>query len=860
MKSSKKQSYRKLFKRIGRLSLLIIGGLLLIGYLLWLRAPKYISSEIVPELGKKTGLPSLKFKVRRLGLGKADLVDFSAANGSVSADSIRIDYRPVSYFTEDAFCIDNITASGIVVDCKINNGRFEIRYFNLQKFIDRFKSGEVRKEESTAAEKKSTTKLKIKKIAIKSGLLKIENNFTTYRVPFNMTIQPMEGFKRVKGRLEISLGSTYLWADFSTKLDSHSMNFQLIHGFKLDELVAALNLKTVNLHGKGTSFINGGISWNPLKVKHLSFCTYVKNFEAEMKGQKFFADNLSFELVKRRNILLGTLSGLKGSGIAEIDFKPVTGEIDLNSEMPSFDCKIPAAIKSLAGLKFSAKSPLLVNGKIAGKLSDGKLKLDGIVNSKSVKTFLPSGELALDTASIKFDGDPDNLKITGKNNGIEFIHKLAHVSFPSVNMSASYRNKKLSGSVSIPKGNVICDKFKVKTGNISVNCPFLYPKLKAEAKLNCAGVYWDKMLLGKAEGNMTLGIPRSRYSLTFDAEPFDNMKLMASGGLVVGAIPEFDMNVSLPEYNITSVKGLEKRFPAVKDFNFTAVCNAGMKFKYKAGVPFADAFINVKDGMFETIEPGFKISNIRLGLKIADLLKMRSLPEQKLNFDLIEAGGVKLVNGEVDFQIESLKSVLLERAEVGWCDGHIYTHALRLKAGTDTYNAIFYCGGIVLSELISQLGLSKATGNGTVLGRIPVRLDKNGLAFTHGYLYSVPGEGKKIKLMDTDKLLENIPKETQQFTQLDIASEALKDFDYKWVKLNLNTQGEELKLRMELNGKAAKALPFTYDKKKNAFIRIKGRGAKFQGIRLDVNSNIPLNRLMLISNKLKKILGGAKSR
>ena len=388
---------------------------------------------------------------------------------------------------------------------------------------------------------------------------------------------------------------------------------------------------------------------------------------------------------------------------------------------------------------------------------------------------------------------------------------------------------------------------------------FSYPKLKAEAKLNCAGVYWDKMLLGKTEGNMAFGLPRSDYSLVFDVKPFNNMKLTASGGLVVGTKPGFDMEVSLPEYNITSIKGLEKRFPAVKDFNFTAKCNAGMKFKYKSGVPFADAFVKVKNGMLETVEPGFKVSNIRLGLKMADLLKMRSFPEQKLNFDLIEAGGVKLIDGEVDFQVESLKSVLLERAEVSWCDGHIYTHALRLKAGTDTYNAIFYCGGIVLAKLISQLGLSKATGNGTVLGRIPVRLDKNGLAFKHGYLYSVPGEGKKIKLMDTDKLLESIPKETHQFTQLDIASEALKDFDYKWVKLDLNTQGEELKLKMKLNGTAAKALPFTYDKKKNAFVRIKGRGAKFQGIRLDVNSNIPLNRLMLISNKLKKILGGDKS-
>ena len=100
MKSSKKRSYRKLFKRIGRLVLLITGGLVLICYTLWLRAPEYVNSKIVPELGKKAGLPSLRFKVRHLGIGKADLVDFSVANGSISADSIRIDYHPLCYVTK----------------------------------------------------------------------------------------------------------------------------------------------------------------------------------------------------------------------------------------------------------------------------------------------------------------------------------------------------------------------------------------------------------------------------------------------------------------------------------------------------------------------------------------------------------------------------------------------------------------------------------------------------------------------------------------------------------------------------------------------------------------------------------------
>ena len=33
-------------------------------------------------------------------------------------------------------------------------------------------------------------------------------------------------------------------------------------------------------------FVNGGIRWKPLSIRRLSFCTYIKDFKAEIKGQK----------------------------------------------------------------------------------------------------------------------------------------------------------------------------------------------------------------------------------------------------------------------------------------------------------------------------------------------------------------------------------------------------------------------------------------------------------------------------------------------------------------------------------------------------------------------------------------------
>lgn len=829
MKSSEKKPKRKVFKLIVILLLIIFIGMLSIGLKLWLQAPEYVNSKIVPELGSKIGLPSLKFKARRLGLSEADLIDFSVANGSVTADLVRLDYRLLPYVTEDTLQINNITVSGIEVDCKIKNGRFEIRRFDLQKFINSFKKQKNSNTDSKNINK-SSFKIKVNEVILKNGLLKIEKGSTVYHIPFSAIIMPESEFKQLRGNLEISLGTMVLKTNFFAELDSHKVTFDSMQSFNLNELAAVLNFKNADLRGQGVVMGSAGISWNPFVIKRLSFQSCVENFEAVVKGQRFYSDSLYFGLTSENNALLFKMKGLKGQGLVDADFELVTGRIDLKPGTASFDCEIPATINSLLGVKQSEKFPLKINGKLSGKLYQGKLKAMASLNA--IDALLPAGKLGIGATSIKLDGELHDLKITGKNDGIKFINELVNISFPEINISAKSNGEKLSGSMNVPRGHVVCDRVKIKTGNISLNCPFSYPELKSEIKLKCAGIYWNRMLLGTAEGSMKFRLPRSDYSLVVNVKPFQSMKLTASGGLTFGARSEFDMSAILPEYNITSLNGLKKRFPAVKDFKFTGKCNAGMKFKYKSGVPLADGFIDIQNGMLETVEPGFKVNNIRLGLKIADLLKMRSLPKQRLNFDSIEAGNIKLVDGKMNFQIESSKSMLLERAKIGWCNGHVYTHALRIKSGINKYRATFYCDGIVLSELISQLGLSKATGSGTVLGRIPVRLDKDGLAFTHGYLYSVPGDTNKIKLMDTNNLLESIPKETKQFSQLDIATEALKDFNYKWVKLDLNTQGEDLKLKMELNGNAANILPFTYDKKKNAFIRVKSGGVKFKELDL----------------------------
>ena len=90
---------------------------------------------------------------------------------------------------------------------------------------------------------------------------------------------------------------------------------------------------------------------------------------------------------------------------------------------------------------------------------------------------------------------------------------------------------------------------------------------------------------------------------------------------------------------------------------------------------------------------------------------------------------------------------------------------------------------------------------------------------------------------------------------MELAREALKDYDYAWAKLRITSEGEDLLLQMQMDGKPARSLPFVYSKEIGGFIKVEaeGQGSSFQGIRLDVNFRLPLNKILQYKDLFKMI-------
>ena len=263
----------------------------------------------------------------------------------------------------------------------------------------------------------------------------------------------------------------------------------------------------------------------------------------------------------------------------------------------------------------------------------------------------------------------------------------------------------------------------------------------------------------------------------------------------------------------------------------------------------------LQNGRLEFPEKKYVLDNINLTLLMPSLPDLRSAPAQKILFDKASVGDLTFEHGKVVWQLESPDSIFIEEGVVSWAGGRIFTNAVRISSDRKEFVVPIFCDRLRLTEILNQFGVSNAEGEGTVSGRIPLLVGKDTIRFEDGFLYSSPGQGGSVKVTALDLLSAGIPRNTPQFAQVDFAAEALKNFQYNWVRLLLNSEGEDLVMQMHMDGKPVQSLPFSYDSQTGLLQRIEDNTQGInQPIRLDVNFRLPLNRFIGYSGKIQDIL------
>ncbi len=328
-----------------------------------------------------------------------------------------------------------------------------------------------------------------------------------------------------------------------------------------------------------------------------------------------------------------------------------------------------------------------------------------------------------------------------------------------------------------------------------------------------------------------------------------------------------EMRADFSKGKLISVKAANDDYVKLKKFDlgiFTGAmagfsCEGALKLSYVLEMrdgELSSRFENtIKDFSIENVESGVKIEGLEGAFSSDDPAMCRSLPKQRMKAKSLVFGGNRLSDLELVYALESPRSFFIESFDAGWCGGELHLSSSRID-GSGGESFTVYFDRILLSEMLRELGICEAGGDGRVNGRVPVVFDGGRIDFDDAFFYSSPGTGGNIKVRKAGEFMSDIPAEGAQFSSMDLTLEALKDFDYDWSRISVDSEGDEIVAKLEFLGRPSGPLPFRLDRQTGVFSRVEAssQGSTFEEIKLDLNCRFPLNAIMRYIKVFKSFL------
>jgi hypothetical protein len=415
---------------------------------------------------------------------------------------------------------------------------------------------------------------------------------------------------------------------------------------------------------------------------------------------------------------------------------------------------------------------------------------------------------------------------------------------------------KISGRGGITKKNAPAE-FKMTALGIHAKLPLTFPfkNENTPGTFSINEISYNNQIAASLGGNITqsemLGVTLKGQA---SIKGLDGFNLMFDGK-VWGADPSARIDFLINPFLLmpTHIKKIMPRLTLGENSSINVSSKGTIEYKHH-GVK-SRASVMMDGGNLFFPDMNLSLKGIAGSIDFNDLMVPESIPGQVLTIDKVNVNQFEFDTARLRFSIEDGKSVNIENLRFNWCNGLVSTESIRLPGKDNVLSLILYCDRLELSALLKQMGAFHAEGEGRLSGRIPLVYSDGNISFDKGFLFSTPGKGGRVVIENTKTLTAGIPMDTPEFVQLDLAREALKDFDYQWAKLELNTFEDTLDMKLELDGKPAKLLPFEYQQEIGSFVRVDATspGSKFQGIKLNVNLKLPFNQVLKFGNKLNDI-------
>lgn len=469
------------------------------------------------------------------------------------------------------------------------------------------------------------------------------------------------------------------------------------------------------------------------------------------------------------------------------------------------------------------------------------------LNSQATFTLAEFGEPV--TVTAMKNGDTFNVELSAENlqlKNTELKHSPLQLS-----LSGTIIEDQIQAKLQATMKSLELPKQEIKVSAIQIIQPL---HIKNKQLQTTTGTFTIKDIFYKTEKVATISGKTSVSNLVqaFTAQiksPLHTeMAINCDGNYQTSQDSIFSANCNLNDI-IISQNTLPRFINIPEDLTFNAKLGADLNF----------TFINSIQGTLRariedtTINSGDKISltGLSTDITLPYLPLQQSLPSQNLQIDEINVGTIQLTDTDIAYRLENFKTLFVEHSRFNWCGGKVESGAIRIASDKDEYGLTLYCDRIGFTELLGQLGMPNAEGEGTLNGRLPISLTGTTPHFDDGFLFSSPGDSGIVRFTNTEAMRDNLGADVGT-SYLDYSMSSLENFKYNWATLSFNSIKDNLTISMQLDGKPAAPLPFKY---KNGQLVPSDAGMGIQHpIHLDVNFHLPLTDLLYYGRNIQSLM------
>lgn len=405
---------------------------------------------------------------------------------------------------------------------------------------------------------------------------------------------------------------------------------------------------------------------------------------------------------------------------------------------------------------------------------------------------------------------------------------------------------KLRGAISQVKDA----KRQVSLHNISLllpyNSPLLAPELSIPGTLAIGEIRYKETNSGSLQAAVEVFEDKIVLNSLLTTPMSDDFAMKCNGFATLQR--DMQMNCVLPEFEVNN-EMLAGFVELPEGLSIAGKIGVETRLQLHGNNLSGNGVLKYSDGNISFDE--FTLSGVAAQLHFPDYPHLRSSPSQLATIESIDLGKIEMSDARIKFRVDDAETLFIEGAKLNWSGGRVEAGGLRLYKDMEKVETTLYCDRLGYTELLRQLGIGNAEGEGSLNGRLPIFISKDGVRFDDGFLFSTPGNSGIVRFSNTDQLRQGMGA-VSQTSYLDYSLSALENFAYNWTKLTFNTQEEELLLTLQLDGKPAEPLPYGY--KKGQIVKTdKGSGLQHP-IRLDVNFRLPLNELFRYGKNIQSLM------